>query len=433
MVGLLSQNNSTIPIAGTSIVARDPDWHVALVQIRDQFQHDGVNGCDLALVFVSHHYASDFAEIVAAAGELCGARTLIGCSGQGVIGGAREVEDVPAIAIAVLPLPGADITTAHLTQDDLLAMEDAAAWERLTGVSADASNGWICFGDPFTIDAERLIASLSEAYVGAAIVGGMASGNVAARRTHLFLNDRVFDSGAVVASIGGTWALRAVVAQGAAPIGRPWTITGVDGQMIRTIGQRPAYEVLADTFRGLTEEMQQRAQRNLLVGIAMDEYRDEFGRGDFLIRNLIGADRESGALTVSALPRVGQTLQFQVRDAGAADEDLRAMLDAATSSLGGAPAGALLCSCNGRGVGLFGAPNHDAAALAQRFEGLPVAGFFCNGEIGPVAGKPYLHGFTASIGFLVPKAPVRLTGAMNAGSQSGAEHAPLSTRASPLD
>jgi small ligand-binding sensory domain FIST len=420
-------------MTGTSIVARDPDWHVALAQIKDQLLHDGVYGCDLALLFASHHYASDFAEIVAAVGELCAPRTLIGCSGQGVIGGAREVEDGPALAIAAMPLPGADIATAHLTQEDFLAMKDAASWERLTGVSADASDGWICFGDPFTIDAERLIASLSEAYAGAAIVGGMASGEGAARRTHLFLNGRVFDSGAVVASIGGTWALRAVVAQGAAPIGRPWTITGVDGQMIRTIGERPAYEVLADTFRGLTEELQQRAQRNLLVGIAMDEYRDEFGRGDFLIRNLIGADRESGSLAVSALPRVGQTLQFQVRDAGAADEDLRAMLDAATSSLGGAPAGALLCSCNGRGVGLFGAPHHDAGALAQRFEGMPVAGFFCNGEIGPVGGKPYLHGFTASIGFLVPKAPVRLIGAMNAGSQSGAGIAPLSTRASPLD
>lgn len=114
-------------MAGTSIVARDPDWHVALEQIRDQLLHDGVYGCDLALLFASHHYASDFAEIVAAAGELCAARTLIGCSGQGVIGGAREVEDVPAIAIAAMPLPGADIATAHLTQDDLLAVEDAAA------------------------------------------------------------------------------------------------------------------------------------------------------------------------------------------------------------------------------------------------------------------------------------------------------------------
>ena len=130
----------------------------------------------------------------------------------------------------------------------------------------------------------------------------------------------------------------------------------------------------------------------------MDEYRDDFGRGDFLIRNLLGGDRESGAIAVSALPREGQTIQFQLRDAAAADEDLRLLLEEERAAM---PAegsiAALLWSCNGRGQGLFGSPDHDAKAIADILGPIPLAGFFCNGEIGPVGSMNYLHGFTASI------------------------------------
>jgi small ligand-binding sensory domain FIST len=149
--------------------------------------------------------------------------------------------------------------------------------------------------------------------------------------------------------------------------------------------------------------VQIRARTNLLVGLAADEYRDRFGRGDFVIRNLLGVDHASGALALSATPRVGQTVQFQIRDAGAADDELRTMLSATHTELGGrSPVAALLCSCNGRGTGLFGTPDHDALALAGEFGSVPAAGFFCNGEIGPVGGVPFLHGFTASIGLIVP-------------------------------
>jgi small ligand-binding sensory domain FIST len=161
--------------------------------------------------------------------------------------------------------------------------------------------------------------------------------------------------------------------------------------------------VLTETMQALPDDVRERAARNLLVGLAMDEYRDEFRRGDFLIRNIMGADRESGAIAIGAYPRVGQTIQFHMRDAEAADDELRLMLEAAGLAMHGAgPAGAVVCSCNGRGQGLFGAPDHDAAAVQQRFGALPVAGFFCNGEIGPVGGTNFVHGFTASIGFFVP-------------------------------
>jgi small ligand-binding sensory domain FIST len=237
------------------------------------------------------------------------------------------------------------------------------------------------------------------------LIGGLASGDYRRRATYVFLNDDVYPDGAVGVAIGGAYAVRTVVSQGAMPIGRPWTITEARGNHVLTIGMRPALDVLTETFEGLSPELQMRAQRNLLVGLAMDEYRDEFQRGDFLIRNLVAIDRESGAISIGAYPRIGQTIQFQLRDPVAADEELKEMLLRTQMELGDQqPVGALLCSCNGRGVGLFGEQDHDARALVERFGALPTAGFFCNGEIGPVGSKNFLHGFTASIALIVPLA-----------------------------
>jgi small ligand-binding sensory domain FIST len=215
----------------------------------------------------------------------------------------------------------------------------------------------------------------------------------------------VASDGAVAVALGGAYTVRTIVSQGAEPISEPWTITGADGHFIHSIGQRPAFEVLVNTLRSLPVEDQQRARRNLLIGLAMDEYRDEFRRGDFLIRNLVGADPKTGVLAVGAHPRVGQTIQFQLRDARAADEELCELLDRAKQGLAGSPPlAAILCACNGRGVGLFGEPDHDARAVAEALELSSVTGFFCNGEIGPVGTRNFLHGYTASIALIVPSA-----------------------------
>jgi small ligand-binding sensory domain FIST len=235
-------------------------------------------------------------------------------------------------------------------------------------------------------------------------VGGLSSAASHPHQTFVFLNGEVWTEGAVALALGGDYTVRTVVSQGCDPIGEPWIITAANGSVIETISQRPAYEVLVETLKALPPDVQQRATRNLLVGLAMDEYKDTFGRGDFLIRGLMGADQNTGALAIGARPRVGQTIQFQIRDAKAADEDLRQLLSEARDQLGDTqPAGALLCSCNGRGAGLFGFPDHDARTLAQQLGPVPVAGFFCNGEIGPVGKDVFLHGFTASLGLIVPK------------------------------
>lgn len=389
-------------------VATNPDWREALTEAvsRIPLLSDGGGRVDLALLFASAQYAAHFPELVARGKELTGASLLAGCSCQGVIGAGREIESEPALALLAFSLPRADLAAVHLDQRTLEQLRSPEDWRRSTGVDPQGVRAWLLFSDPFTLDAEALIEGLSAAYPGVPLVGGLASGDFQSRRTHLFLNGEVLQEGAVAVALRGPYTVRAVVSQGAEPIGQPWTITGAQGNIIETIAQRPAYQVLVETLRDLSPDLRERARRNLLVGLAMDEYRGEFRRGDFLIRNLIGADPERGYLGVGALPRVGQTLQFQLRDPAAADEELRQLLERTRAEIGERrPMGALLCSCNGRGVGMFGVPDHDARALADLLDAVPAAGFFCNGEIGPVGSGTYLHGFTASIALIIPDEP----------------------------
>ncbi|MGH2374705.1 MAG: FIST signal transduction protein [bacterium] len=396
-------------------ISRQPRWRDALADALAQMpgvhtqQAAGRDAAvDLCFLFASHAYAEDFGVLLADAADATGARCIVGCSGQGIIGAEREIEGDPALALLALRLPGADVRPVRITQADLERRQGPDDWRSFTGVPPERANAWFLFADPFTLDAEALLVALSQAYPKTPLIGGMASGDARHRRTHVFLNRQVYESGGVALAMGGAYGLRTVVSQGCMPIGRPWTITGADGQLLQTIARRPAYEVLVDTLKTLPPEVQDRARGNLFVGLAMDEYREELGRGDFLIRNIVGVDLNSGALAVSALPRVGQTMQFQIRDRATADQDLNELLAAAATSAG-QPVAALLCSCNGRGIGLFGAPHHDAGVLARRLGPLPVAGFFCNGEIGPVGSRNFLHGFTASIALIVPTQAQEIT------------------------
>jgi small ligand-binding sensory domain FIST len=234
------------------------------------------------------------------------------------------------------------------------------------------------------------------------VLGGLASGDFSSRQTQVYLNGDVFDEGVVAISVSGAVKIQSVISQGCTPIGETWTITRADQNFIYEIGNRAAYTVLAETFSKLPAEEQKKTQGNLMIGLVVNEYLEEFHRGDFLIRNLIGADPGSGVIAVGALPRAGQTIQFQRRDAAAADEDMAALLTRAHQELKDRTVyGACLCSCNGRGSNLFGYPNHDAGMIQRRLGPLPLAGFFCNGEIGPVGEKNFLHGYTASLALFV--------------------------------
>jgi small ligand-binding sensory domain FIST len=389
------------PIA-KSVIIEDDQWDTALqwalAQVKDI-------PADLVFLFASDIYADHFPEIVCRVRSATGARILIGCSGQGIVGGELELEDVPALSLLTIFLPDASLQAIRFTPELIINCTDPEEWRTHIGLQPTDVNAFLLFADPFQTDSERLIEMLSRAYPDVPILGGLASGDFEERRAYLFCNDEVYGNGAVGLAVGGEYTLFPLLSQGCEPIGEPWTITKVRNKnLITTISNRPAFALLVDALENLSPELQRRARRNLLIGLAADEYSPTLERGSFLIRQLIGIDRHTGALAIGAMPRQGQTIQFQMRDAMTADLDLRELLILAKVDLAGRqPVAAVLCTCNGRGLNMFGEPHHDARLITQEFANLPLAGLFCSGEIGPVGKHSFLHGFTASLALIVKR------------------------------
>ena len=381
----------TAAAAASAGVGFDADWQSACESALSGVDLSAAP--DLLLVFVDSRYGAHYAEVIERLRSRTGARHLIGASGQSVIGSSLEAEEGSAIAVLGLSLPNAEFTPIRIDPDSMS--------DDLFAPLQGGPDIWLMFSNPFSIMTDQLVAHLQQLRPEITLLGGMASSHRQQQDCVVFIDDHVLPRGAAMMGLTGV-SVRPVVAQGAEPLGQPWIVTGCEQNRILTLGSRPALEVLQETIGELDDATRERAVQNLLVGLAMDEYKETHERGDFLIRNVMGADRESGAVAINAIPRVGQTFQFQFRDAQAADDDLRTRLHDLRDALEPQEEvlGALLCSCNGRGRGLFGEPDHDAAALAEAFGPTPTAGFFCNGEIGPVGGENYLHGFTASIAVL---------------------------------
>jgi small ligand-binding sensory domain FIST len=329
---------------------------------------------------------------------------LAGCSSHGLIVGEHEVEENAGITLGLYALPNGTVQAFHFSQEQVEEANGPGYWRLETGVEPEQTNGWLAFIDPFHFDSEAWLRTWNEAYAPLPVLGGLASGDFQEQQTQVYLNGEVFEEGGIAISIGGDIKLAGVTSQGCTPIGDTWTLTKVEQNIIHQIGNRPAYEVLAETFNKLSPDEQSKTRGNLFIGLVVNEYLEEFHRGDFLIRNLLGADARSGTLEVGALPRQGQTVQFQRRSADAATQDMDELLTRIKSDLRGTVIyGGCLCCCNGRGRNLFGKPDHDAQMVQQRLGPLGLAGFFCNGEIGPVGERNFLHGYTASLALFVKK------------------------------
>jgi small ligand-binding sensory domain FIST len=255
---------------------------------------------------------------------------------------------------------------------------------------------YLLIGDPFSFPTDLLLRHVNDRVPETVVMGGMASGGTEPGDTRLFLDDHVVDAGAVGVRMPGI-GIRALVSQGCRPIGNAYTVTSADRNVIHQLGGLPPLQRLQELVEALSPEDRELLGQGLHVGRVIDEYKAEPERGDFLIRGVVGVDPQTGALAVGDGIEVGETIRFHVRDAATADEDLRTLLERETQ-----PAdGALLFTCNGRGSRLFSVPDHDASLVSQKLGGLPLAGFNCAGEIGPVGGKNFLHGFTASIALFV--------------------------------
>ena len=364
----------------------------------------GAPNVSLGLVFMSPRFFPQAKQILEILRVHAQVPLLAGCSSQGLIVGEQEVEDQAGLSLALYHLPGADLKAFHFRQEQVEEANGPGYWRLETGIEPGQTNGWLAFIDPFHIDSEAWLRGWNEAYAPLPVLGGLASGDFTQQLTQVYLNGDVLEEGGIALSIGGDVKLAGVTSQGCTPIGETWTLTRVERNIIHEIGNRPAYEVLAETFNSLSPQEQKNAGGNLFIGLVVNEYLEEFHRGDFLVRNLIGADPQSGSIAVGALPRAGQTIQFQKRSASAATEDMNELLGKARRELGESRIyGGCLCCCNGRGKNLFGHPNHDAQLVQQRLGPLGLAGFFCNGEIGPVGEKNFLHGYTASLALFVRK------------------------------
>ena len=329
---------------------------------------------------------------------------LAGCSGGGLVVNAEELESTGGLVLALYALPGATLKGVRLTQEQVAGAEGENFWPDETGVARDKVNGWLAFLDPFHLDGERWLRSWNQNYSNVPVYGGLANGNHPEPRAQLYLDGEVFEDGGVAIAVGGAVTLAGVISQGCTPIGEAWTLTRVEQNLIRNIANRPAYAVLSETVQNLPPEEQSKVQGNLHIGLVVNEYLEDFQRGDFLVRNLLGGDPNSGVLAVGALPRTGQTIQFQRRDATAASEDLNELLAREKTRLAGTEiyGGCLFC-CNGRGKNLVGRASHDSELVQAHFGPTGLAGFFCNGEIGPIGDKNFLHGFTASLALFVKK------------------------------
>jgi small ligand-binding sensory domain FIST len=344
----------------------------------------GGGPCQVALVFAGEENFDHIEEGLAAVHERLRPQALAGCAAQGVVGSGRELED-GGVAVWAASLPEAEVEPFHVQVGRTEEAVVIAGVPDLDGVDAA-----VLLADPYSFPAEPLLNRLSETRPNLPVVGGMASGS------GLLFGEEAVTGGAVGVTLRGG-RVRTCVSQGARPVGPEMTVTAGEGNVIEELASEPALDRLRRALSELSPGEQQQAARGLLLGVVADPNKPDYERGDFLVRGIVGADEDTGALTVGTHVRVGQTVCLQVRDAAAAHEDLVEALDREAAALGDPPGGALLFTCNGRGSQMFGTPDHDARAVDEAFSHAPTSGFFCAGEFGPVGGRNFVHGFTATL------------------------------------
>lgn len=362
---------------------------------------------NLLLLFVSEHHRDAYRELATVIGSEFGTALLLGCSARSVIGGGREVEEAPGVALTAAVLPGVRLTPLRIDRESI--PEPAAAseqWrERLIDRTGEDPH-LLLLSDPFSFDVEPLVKGLDAAFPLAQKIGGVASAGRTPGDNALYLGGEVYRCGAVGVALSGQIEVDTIVAQGCRPIGVPMFVTRCRDNVLHELDGQPALAGLHELYRGLSSADQELCRGSLFLGLEMKEAQSEYQQGDFLIRNLLASDPASGALVVGALVHEKQVVQFHLRDARTSSADLSARLTRyGEAHPGSAARGAVLFSCLGRGTHLYGRPNHDSDLLRQHLGAIPVGGFFCNGEIGPVQGTTFLHGYTSAFGLFRPRTP----------------------------
>ncbi|MEE8466695.1 MAG: FIST N-terminal domain-containing protein [Dehalococcoidia bacterium] len=360
---------------------------------------------DLAITFISPHYEDSYERVTELMAEKLGAKHVFGCSGGGVIGNGFEIEQRAGVSITAAILPNVDIKPFHLQVHRLPDMDAGPdKWETLIGVTADRDPHFVMLADPYSFPVQDLLMGMDYAFPKAAKIGGLASGASQQGGNALFLDEQVLRSGVIGLALDGNIVVDTVVAQGCRPIGQPMRISKSERNMLLELEGKPPMQILRSMFEELPERDRELLGHSLFLGVVMDELIENPVQGDFLIRNVVGMDQKTGGLAIGDMLNEGQLVQFHLRDAETSTDDLKAVLSRyADQNRENDIPGALLFSCLGRGQYLYGRANHDTDLFREKLGAVPLGGFFCNGEIGPVSGTTFLHGYTSSFGLFRPK------------------------------
>ncbi len=372
-------------------------------RIVEELSTGSADSYDLGFLFVSELNKLTIQEIALLLRKRIKMGHLIGCSSCGVIGTENEIERKPASVLILGRFPGVKIVPFSMRQAQLEALKTPEDWYNFLEVYPSESPVFIVLPDPFAFDMNRFLDCMNKGYPHCSVMGGMASGGFEPGENILILDQEQLEEGLVGVVLTGDILIEAIVSQGCRPIGETFIVTKVQDNIIYELAGKPLLGILQEVLHKASPRDKLLAQEALFVGIAMDEYRHEFKRGDFLIRGLIGLDQTSGAGAIADRIQTGQTVQFHLRDAAAATEELNDLLKSHLDKNKEKPKGALVFSCNGRGENLFRQRDHDIRLIQQCVGPVPAAGFFCAGEIGPVCKNNFLHGFTSSIALFYPK------------------------------
>ena len=400
------------PMEWANAVSTCPSLEGAVKEVVEQLKGRLTSAPDLGLVFISSSFTSEFARLLPLLQSLLPMPALVGCSGGGIVGTSaqgepQELEDTPALSLTVARLPGVSVQSFHVSSDDLPDLDSPpTAWSELIGVAPEQNPQFILMADPFSSGVNDLLQGLDFAYPSGVKIGGLAGIDGFNRQSGLFCDRTLHTEGVVGVALSGPLVLDTIVAQGCRPIGPVYRVDNAERNILLSLNTadgdapRPPLELLQDLFDTLSESDRKLAQSSLFLGIAQDSFKLTLDQGDFLIRTLLGVDPKMGAIAVGDRLRPGQRVQFHLRDAHTSAIDLENLLQRyqRQASASTTIAGALMFACAGRGERLYDQANFDSSLFAQYLPGLPLGGFFCGGEIGPVGQTTFLHGFTSVFG-----------------------------------
>jgi small ligand-binding sensory domain FIST len=401
-----------------SALSTRPSLEAAIAEVVQQAKRSLEGPADLGLVFISSAFGSEYSRLMPLLQEALRVPAIVGCGARGAIGTGpdgetEEIEADVALSLSLARLPGVDVKTFHISAPEMPDLDSPPdTWVEMLGVPASAQPQFILLADPFSAKINDLLQGLDYAYPGAPKVGGLAGGDSGIRGGALFCDYQLYREGTVGVALSGNVVLDTIVAQGCRPIGRPYRVTEGDRNILLKVEEetddrgnlgveQSPLDALRELVQTLNEEDKDLAQHSLFVGLVSDEFKMTLEPGDFLIRNLLGVDPKVGAIAIGDRVRPGQRIQFHLRDARTSAEDLEMLLSRYSSVVSGsgmAGAGALMFSCMGRGEGLYSEPNFDSRLFGRYLNNIPLSGFFCNGEIGPVGGSTFLHGYTSVFG-----------------------------------